>query len=355
MNWRNFGLFVFTLAGLAGAGQLHAQFTIATNNAGITITSYTGFGGHVDIPRETNGLPVLRIGANAFCDRTGLYSVTIPDSVTVIESNAFSYCSKLTNVVIPNSVVTIGIAAFQFCSAMTNIVLSTNLAAIPPNAFANCGVLRRINIPDSVTAIGSGAFNHDSRLGTVTMGNRITNIGASAFSYTSFTNFTVPKNVMSVDDAAFAWCSALTNVTFPETLQRLGQSMFTDDVNLRRVFFLGNAPQLPQQPYLGGNAKTVVTCIHGTTGWDQFVAATGCQFAEVQRPNIATQDPAFGVKSGRFTFPVGWATNDQMVVEYCTNLVNPIWFPIFNGWVNESRIFSEPVTSPSRFYRVRRP
>lgn len=58
---------------------------------------------------------VIAIGDNAFCDCSGLRSITIPESVTSIGSFAFANCTDLTSVTIPESVTTIGDYAFRKC------------------------------------------------------------------------------------------------------------------------------------------------------------------------------------------------------------------------------------------------
>ena len=68
---------------------VQAQFNYTTNDGTITITKYTGSGGAVDIPRETNGLPVTGIGYRAFAQCTNVTSVTIPNSVTNIKEGTF--------------------------------------------------------------------------------------------------------------------------------------------------------------------------------------------------------------------------------------------------------------------------
>jgi hypothetical protein len=47
------------------------QFRYTTNSDSITITKYTGSGGHVTIPNTINGLSVTSIGVFAFDGCTG--------------------------------------------------------------------------------------------------------------------------------------------------------------------------------------------------------------------------------------------------------------------------------------------
>ena len=65
---------------------------------------------------------VIAIGDNAFCDCSGLRSVTIPESVTTIGNSAFSGCFGLTSVTIPKGVTTIGDYAFRKCAKLYEFI-----------------------------------------------------------------------------------------------------------------------------------------------------------------------------------------------------------------------------------------
>ena len=72
--------------------------------------------GNVAIPEEVTYMnrtrKVTSIGEYAFCQCSGLTSVTIGNSVTSIGDYAFSECSGLTSITIPNNVTSIGSYAF---------------------------------------------------------------------------------------------------------------------------------------------------------------------------------------------------------------------------------------------------
>ena len=61
------------------------------------------------------------IGSYAFCDCTGLASITIPESVTSIGDSAFYGCTGLTNVTIGSGVTSIGYYTFYDCHSLTNV------------------------------------------------------------------------------------------------------------------------------------------------------------------------------------------------------------------------------------------
>ena len=82
----------------------------------------------------------------------GLISVTIPDSVTVIEKEAFFHCEKLTSITIPSSVTEIGNMALWGCNELTDIYIDQ-----PQNntLFANASVPDGCQIHWNSTGSGS--------------------------------------------------------------------------------------------------------------------------------------------------------------------------------------------------------
>ena len=133
-------------------------FTLS--ESGDTITGLTDDGKkytEIGIPVEIKGVKITSI-SSAFRCRSGLTSVTIPDSVTSIGNSAFYYCSGLTSITIPDSVTTIGNEAFSGCSGLTSITIPDGVTTIGNEAFYWCSSLTSITIPDSVTTIGYRAF-----------------------------------------------------------------------------------------------------------------------------------------------------------------------------------------------------
>jgi hypothetical protein len=79
---------------------VQARFNYTSDGHTITIIRYTGPGGAVVIQATIIGLPVTRIGNNAFYGNTNLTSVTIPYSVTDIGGVAFRYCTSLSAITV---------------------------------------------------------------------------------------------------------------------------------------------------------------------------------------------------------------------------------------------------------------
>jgi uncharacterized repeat protein (TIGR02543 family) len=98
--------------------------------------------------------------------RTGAY--TIPNGVTSITS-AFAGCSGLTSLTIPNSVTSIDTRAFNGCTGLTSVTIPDSVTSIGGNAFRGCTSLTSVTIPDSVTSISGSAFRDCSSLTSIIM------------------------------------------------------------------------------------------------------------------------------------------------------------------------------------------
>ncbi|PIE70478.1 MAG: hypothetical protein CSA22_07935 [Deltaproteobacteria bacterium] len=234
----------------------------------ITITEYLGNGGNVTVPVKLPKdptapisilCPVTAIGNFAFSDCSSLTRVTIPFSVTHIETNPFSRCTALiaisvdesnvsysnqdgvlfnkafteliaypagkegTDYSIPGNVGTIKGSAFSGCSRLTRVTIPTSVTCIKSSAFSYCSRLTNVTIPTSVTWLGSFAFFSCSRLTSVTIPDSVALIDSQTFmNCISLTRVTIPDSVMSIGSYAFRGCSGLTSVTIPEGVTSIG-------------------------------------------------------------------------------------------------------------------------------------
>jgi hypothetical protein len=65
-------------------------------------------------------------------------SVSLSNSITVINDNTFSGCSSLESVIIPKGVTTIGYNAFANCYGLASVTIPTTVTSLPYYAFENC-------------------------------------------------------------------------------------------------------------------------------------------------------------------------------------------------------------------------
>lgn len=141
-----------------------------------------------------------KILSQSFCNYQLLETVSIPDTVTQIESHAFELCTSLRTVVLPRGLTTIG-----------------------GNLFYGCEKLAAVSIPDSVTTICNGAFCGCKSLVDVSIPKSVTAIGVSAFEdCCALKNIVVPKGVTKLVKSVFEGCTGLERLVIPDTVTEVG-------------------------------------------------------------------------------------------------------------------------------------
>jgi hypothetical protein len=197
--------------------------------------------GELVIPTEIEGLPVTRIGNQAFYDCRRLTSITIPSSVTNIGWQAFTDCTSLTSISIPDSVTTIGDSAFSQCTSLISISIPDSVTTIGDSAFVECYALESITIPDSVTSIGDWAFTTCNSLTSITIPSSVTSIGGAAFyQCTSLTSISIPDSVTTIGDSAFDECYALESIVVPPSFHSRAELHRIGGDATREFWFLGH-------------------------------------------------------------------------------------------------------------------
>ena len=119
-------------------------YTVNEENTTVTISHCNISATEIVIPSEINGIPVKKIGSEAFRDCNSLTSITIPDSVTYIGVCAFYGCGSLTNITIPNGVTSIRFYAFYGCSSLESIAIPDSVTSIGGSAFSGCHLLQDV-------------------------------------------------------------------------------------------------------------------------------------------------------------------------------------------------------------------
>jgi hypothetical protein len=308
---------------------------------------------------------VRSIGEAAFGSCSSLTSVTIPGSLDYIQQQTFSGCTSLTNVTIPNSVNTIGSYAFSSCASLNGIMIPRGVTSIYGGAFSGCTSLTAITV-DALNPVYSSLdgvlFNKSQtwlivcpagKTGSYTIPQGVTTIGSFELC-AGLTNVTIPNSVTHIN-GTFSQCTGLTSLTIPSSVIVISSGAFASDTNLMGVYFEGDAltpPYLGTDVFDGVNNATVYY-LPGTTGWG---LTFGNRPTALWRPQIQSNATSFGVRTNQFGFNIAWASGTVVVVDACTNLANPIWFPLkTNSLTGGVSYFSDPqwTNYRSRFYRIR--
>ena len=245
------------------------------------------------------------IYANAFKGCENIKSLTIPDSVTRIETAALSGCTSIESITIPfvgnaadgtgltylgsifssrivdyrypndyvplslkNVTVTGGNTIHDKAFYYTNIVNVTicdGVKTIGSEAFGENFYLSSIVIPDSVTSIGSDAFRGCSTLKHVTISDQLMRLYPDLFTYSPF----ITNHLQAV--------SGVTGVSGPKSGDREGyEKLFDGDVNTKLW-----APQKENAPIvvnLGGNKTLKGISLVNANDNESFPSRTVCKF-----------------------------------------------------------------------------
>lgn len=238
---------------------------------------------------------------------------TSPSSVATIGDYSFAYMYSIETIEVPSSVRTIGRGAFEEANEVV-FASGSVLQEISDYAFW-AATFTEFIIPPSVTAIGEGAFE-DSSLTSITISALVTTIGTSAFAGAGSlaeVNFAENSSLVEIGNSAFkgtileeirvpasvkrildAACyglatfrtlnfetsslletiglsafqnTALSQVTLPAMLTTVGNNAFRNASSLNNVTFLGDAPSLGSNVFLGIASEPTLTYQEGASGF----------------------------------------------------------------------------------------
>ena len=283
---------ICTACGNAYASQ---GLAFATFRSGYAVT---GIGDCSDttivIPSEYNGLPVIAITEGAFKSNQKIIEVIVPDSVLLIEDEAFSYSKKLTKVELGNGVVEIGMS-FAGCDGLTTITIPASVTTIDTLAFYLAknmesievdggnsiyssldGILYNkdkttleycppkiakadIIIPSSVTTISSYSFVDCVTVKTITMSNGVQTLENSAFSKCkNLESIVMSNNITKIQNYAFEGCSSLKSCVVPNGVTWIYPYVFRNCTSLEWIYISKNIEMIYYDPFEGCSALQTV-------------------------------------------------------------------------------------------------
>lgn len=208
----------------------------------------SGAGQYNDLKSLTfeSGSVCEEIGTYAFF-RSGLTSLTLPDSIKTVEAQAFGHCTSVTalnlgngvetigdsafqnmretTLVVPASVKNLGESVFQNHQTVTTITFNASVSEIPTQTFNGCKELTSITIANDYTSIGKSAFKDCLKLTSLSLSEKLVTIGESAFQNAGLTSISIPDSVVSIGKNAFR-AKSLANVTLGSGLTEIGETAF---------------------------------------------------------------------------------------------------------------------------------
>lgn len=176
------------------------------------------------------------IGAQAFEGKM-ITSVTIPSTVTTIESSAFNNCWALTSCNLPNSVVKIGDYAFQGIGLTTPLYNDKFFVFQPQNTEGE------VTIPDGIVHITSTALAGCEKVTKINFPTSLKSVGLDVFwNIDSIRSIELPEGVDSLGRYVFDYCEKLETITLPSTLRYLDGSTFYHCDSLKTIICYAETP-----------------------------------------------------------------------------------------------------------------
>lgn len=167
--------------------------------------------------------------------------VTLKENVKGIADYAFYNCRDLTSVGNSDKVLKIGRAAFYRCDSLANFVMNPNLTRIEDYAFYQCLnlIVGRDDLPRNLRSIGRSAFYSCRQIQTIDLTRmpRLESVGAFAFyGCKNLSSIEIGANLKEIDEYTF-FGSGLSSVTIPSNVKKIGNSAFSNCLELEEVIF----------------------------------------------------------------------------------------------------------------------
>ena len=225
-------------------------------NGDAVINRYSGEEKNVIIPEKLGGATVTTIGYDAFISNDYMTTVSLPDTVTHIQTRAFAYCEKLTEVDLSTNLKSIGYGAFENSLLLSSITIPEGVTTIASHMFFDCENLKKVQakgvtkilddafmlsnvyeveFSDALNYVGTTAFHSCESLSSFPYDKNLTYIGEDAFYSTAIEHFEFNDAITIIRDSAFARCEFLESVIFPSSLETIESFAFGECESLKSI------------------------------------------------------------------------------------------------------------------------
>ena len=209
----------------------------------VTIASQS-FRGTVNLESVelTEGLEEIERGG---FESSSIKSITLPNSLTTIDSNVFARSMKLTEIIVRNNHPTLSSVKRKYLYSKDHTIFYCYPAGLKDSSYTFEpeteeikgyalieSELKSVILPEGLKKIGNHAF-FGSHLKSVYVPGSVTDIETQAFSFAYLEYVALDKGVKKLSDNVFNGSSLLQGVSVPDTVTEIGELAFLKTGNVR--------------------------------------------------------------------------------------------------------------------------
>lgn len=241
--------------------------------------------GIIEIPEKIDGIPVTKIGKDAFNvekSKANIKEVTLPKTITEISEDAFGGCTTLVKVTLPNGLKAIRKGAFAGCGNIEDIIIPSTVEFVSKDAFTGCDKL--VETVDDIEYVDNWALRKTKK-SLKNLKFRFETVGISdGFSTSDKAHITLPVAVRHIH-STFIYLDPDCLTTHPNGMVYLGNWLYsTSNVEYGAVLDLLS--------YTIGVLPTA---------FSEYSSAVRIHFSEVNIPKEVVTMYSFPNSSGKIT------------------------------------------------------
>ncbi len=182
---------------------------------------------------------VTNIGELAF-EYSQIYAITMPNTITTIETQAFQRAKEFESITIPASVKEIGVEAFHWDDSKLKSVVfeeGSQLTEFKNGIFNGCTLIEALTIPEGVTKIGDYAFNNMKACKTLQVNNAVPPTVTNANAFNSFPVNTCTLVIPQGSKEAYAADPIWSKFTNVEEKVMTGVEVVVDSTDGAAVYY----------------------------------------------------------------------------------------------------------------------
>ncbi len=325
------------------------EYAVKSGSAEITGTNFR-IVGEYEIPHTVtiggNSYTVTSIAANAFKNQDALTVLSVPDSLSHIDSTAFSGCTNEAFAVRADSqgaaypavkavgvsyiaddtdtglaykkyaskpgleiygsangaelsgdiailaydgedIVSIGEGAFEGQSNITGVTMPDTVTSIKKSAFADCQSLETADLSDNTEGVLDSVFEGCIKLEAAKIPSGVTALKNTYNGCASLTRVTVPESVTAIYANTFADCTGLETVIIPETVTAFDRIVaFKDETQEEAEYVETNtSKKWVDNPFKGAVNQNLAICGQRGSAAEEFAYSSGIRFVDIAKGN----------------------------------------------------------------------